>query len=222
MADPRAARAKGGCPGQSLHPVPFVAVSRGSLVGGRAGATPEWVVQDSNLRRHCHQIYSLAPLATWVTTRHRRRTLRARAGGESRTHNPRFTKPMLCRLSYASDRWAVKLPTLATPSRDCKDLCRPPPNSLPHHLPPPPANTTAPGTGSSVLGRSGAVIHATRGRRDLSVEGYPTGVASPRARAPPKNPPAHSRSTSPYRPARVRPPTRTQVASQTPCRAGPR
>ena len=27
---------------------------------------------------------------------------RGRAGGESRTHNPRFTKPMLCRLSYAS------------------------------------------------------------------------------------------------------------------------
>src|SRR4051794_19473255 len=27
---------------------------------------------------------------------------RGRAGGETRTHNPRFTKPMLCRLSYAS------------------------------------------------------------------------------------------------------------------------
>lgn len=27
-----------------------------------------------------------------------------RAGGESRTHNRRFTKPVLCRLSYASDR----------------------------------------------------------------------------------------------------------------------
>src|SRR5690349_12145145 len=26
----------------------------------------------------------------------------SRAGGETRTHNPRFTKPMLCRLSYAS------------------------------------------------------------------------------------------------------------------------
>src|SRR5205814_1851380 len=26
-----------------------------------------------------------------------------RAGGETRTHNPRFTKPMLCRLSYASN-----------------------------------------------------------------------------------------------------------------------
>ena len=28
-----------------------------------------WVEQDSNLRRHCHQIYSLAPLTTWVSTR---------------------------------------------------------------------------------------------------------------------------------------------------------
>ncbi len=26
----------------------------------------------------------------------------SRAGGETRTLNPRFTKPMLCRLSYAS------------------------------------------------------------------------------------------------------------------------
>jgi hypothetical protein len=30
-----------------------------------------WVEQDSNLRRQCHQIYSLAPLATWVSTRFR-------------------------------------------------------------------------------------------------------------------------------------------------------
>jgi hypothetical protein len=28
---------------------------------------------------------------------------KGRAGGETRTHNPRFTKPMLCRLSYASN-----------------------------------------------------------------------------------------------------------------------
>ena len=26
----------------------------------------KWGKQDSNLRRHCHQIYSLAPLAAWV------------------------------------------------------------------------------------------------------------------------------------------------------------
>src|SRR6202035_1857015 len=30
---------------------------------------PAWVEQDSNLRRQCHQIYSLAPLAAWVSTR---------------------------------------------------------------------------------------------------------------------------------------------------------
>ena len=35
-----------------------------------------------------------------------------RAGGESRTHNRRFTKPVLCRLSYASDLEAVKLPNI--------------------------------------------------------------------------------------------------------------
>ena len=92
-----------------------------------SGAT--WVEQDSNLRRHCHQIYSLAPLAAWVSTRisiasyrsrcqlhcglqsverirpipRRDGLRRGRAGGETRTHNPRFTKPMLCRLSYASN-----------------------------------------------------------------------------------------------------------------------
>ena len=31
-----------------------------------------------------------------------------RAGGESRTHNRRFTKPVLCQLSYASDHRAMK------------------------------------------------------------------------------------------------------------------
>src|SRR5262249_48961848 len=39
-------------------------------------------------------------------------TLQSRAGGESRTHNRRFTKPVLCRLSYASDHEAVKLPSI--------------------------------------------------------------------------------------------------------------
>jgi hypothetical protein len=87
-----------------------------------------WVEQDSNLRRQCHQIYSLAPLAAWVSTRVFDDVLLlsvsprvgwsagcsgpsrltpccsrgGRAGGETRTHNPRFTKPKLCRLSYAS------------------------------------------------------------------------------------------------------------------------
>jgi hypothetical protein len=42
-----------------------------------------------------------------------------RAGGESRTHNRRFTKPVLCRLSYASVHEAVKFPkyTVAHVSR---------------------------------------------------------------------------------------------------------
>src|SRR5436305_14429777 len=39
-------------------------------------------------------------------------TRQIRAGGESRTHNRRFTKPVLCRLSYASHHEAVKLPNI--------------------------------------------------------------------------------------------------------------
>jgi hypothetical protein len=101
----------------------------------------DWVEQDSNLRRQCHQIYSLAPLAAWVSTRigskpvprlrrggfvalspGSRRPFRlvrevvlarhGRAGGESLTHNRRFTKPVLCRLSYASVHEAVKFPNI--------------------------------------------------------------------------------------------------------------
>jgi hypothetical protein len=30
-------------------------------------------------------------------------SLSSRAGGETRTHNPRFTKPKLCQLSYTSN-----------------------------------------------------------------------------------------------------------------------
>src|SRR6201999_2226861 len=95
----------------------------------------EWVEQDSNLRRLSHQIYSLAPLAAWVSTRirstHRRAPARLRpkprlnrkpnrAGGESRTHNRRFTKPVLCRLSYASVRKAVKFLTITPRSPDAR------------------------------------------------------------------------------------------------------
>jgi hypothetical protein len=39
-----------------------------------------------------------------------------RAGGESRTHNRRFTKPVLCQLSYASNQEAVKFPTITSPT----------------------------------------------------------------------------------------------------------
>ena len=109
---------------------------RGSVRVGR-----RWVVQDSNLRRLSRQIYSLVPLTTWVTTRveprqpgrfdsgpssgepqSRSPRSRGRAGGESRTHNRRFTKPKLCQLSYASDRQAVKLLTIQTPKRRRKTI----------------------------------------------------------------------------------------------------
>ncbi len=89
-----------------------------------------WVEQDSNLRRHSHQIYSLAPLTTWVSTRvesSRVGFLDAphRAGGESRTHNRRFTKPVLCRLSYASDQQAVKFLDYIAAAPRCKSAPRP-------------------------------------------------------------------------------------------------
>ena len=110
----------------------------------------QWVEQDSNLRRQCHQIYSLAPLATWVSTRvvsPRSRSApegpprptglgtrspgRLRAGGESRTHNRRFTKPVLCQLSYASVRRsifarAVKFPNIPGTSQDASPFPHPP------------------------------------------------------------------------------------------------
>jgi hypothetical protein len=43
-----------------------------------------------------------------------------RAGGESRTHNRRFTKPVLCRLSYASVREAVEFLTIPPRSSDAR------------------------------------------------------------------------------------------------------
>jgi hypothetical protein len=51
----------------------------------------------------------------------------SRAGGESRTHNRRFTKPVLCRLSYASDRAhrAVKLPTIPSRSGHARAISHP-------------------------------------------------------------------------------------------------
>ena len=119
----------------------------------RVGAG-EWVEQDSNLRRHSHQIYSLAPLATWVSTRFRARfgvglgpsrrhhvppggppdaRRSGRAGGESRTHNRRFTKPVLCRLSYASGPIAVENPKYTLPRVRCKGSF-----PRPVEFPPPP------------------------------------------------------------------------------------
>src|SRR4051812_28687579 len=48
-----------------------------------------------------------------------------RAGGESRTHNRRFTKPVLCQLSYASDREAVKIPNIPSPASHARGLSAP-------------------------------------------------------------------------------------------------
>ena len=76
-----------------------------------------WEWQDSNLRRRSHQIYSLAPLTARV---HSPLSVASRdappdgdgeprafpaggtARGGTRTRNLRFTKPMLCQLSYTS------------------------------------------------------------------------------------------------------------------------
>ena len=102
-------------------------------------------MQDSNLRRLSHQIYSLAPLTAWVTTRRHairrvasRRprvppvaaTRPGRAGGESRTHNLRFTRPLLCQLSYASDLVRVrrKNQNLPRSDADCKPFSDPMPD----------------------------------------------------------------------------------------------
>jgi hypothetical protein len=47
-----------------------------------------------------------------------------RAGGESRTHNRRFTKPVLCRLSYASRHEAVKTPTISPALSNARPFSR--------------------------------------------------------------------------------------------------
>jgi len=52
----------------------------------------------------------------------------ARAGGESRTHNRRFTKPVLCRLSYASGRRVVKFLSISPRGRDARIFPRSPPD----------------------------------------------------------------------------------------------
>ena len=79
-------------------------------------AFAKWGVQDSNLRRLSQQIYSLSRLTASVTPLiaffnllplytplhcgfWRRK--RQKASGGVRTHDLRFTKPLLCQLSYA-------------------------------------------------------------------------------------------------------------------------
>src|SRR5208283_2110637 len=121
-----------------------------------------WVEQDSNLRRQCHQIYSLAPLAAWVSTRlgfsrrlartsfsHDRATRRStpvlldRAGGETRTHNLRFTKPLLYRLSYASNQ-DREIPNHIVCKSDCKRIPRPTRRTPIGAIIPSPENSRAP------------------------------------------------------------------------------
>ncbi len=50
--------------------------------------------------------------------------IRLKAGGESRTHNRRFTKPVLCRLSYASRHEAVKAPFIPSGSPNARAFQR--------------------------------------------------------------------------------------------------
>ncbi len=69
---------------------------------------------------------------------------RGRAGGESRTHNLRFTKPVLCRLSYASDPQAVKFPTITSPGRAARGFSAGVPRFSRPRAARPPAHTTAP------------------------------------------------------------------------------
>ena len=75
----------------------------------------KWGVQDSNLRRLSQQIYSLSRLTASVTPRtlelqlftetcnlkNRHAKYEKKASGGVRTHDLRFTKPLLCQLSYA-------------------------------------------------------------------------------------------------------------------------
>ena len=82
----------------------------------------QWGVQDSNLRRHCHQIYSLTPLTARETppAKSMQSSIQTgqgsprggekggailttqRASGGTRTHNLLITNQLLCQLSYAS------------------------------------------------------------------------------------------------------------------------
>ena len=67
----RSARRLASDPGRFSRPVSRPSCVPRSRLRPDTDPRPDrtWVEQDSNLRRHCHQIYSLAPLATWVSTR---------------------------------------------------------------------------------------------------------------------------------------------------------
>ena len=94
-----------------------------------------------------------------------------KAGGESRTHNRRFTKPVLCRLSYASDHEAVKFPTIpsspfhargfSSREKNFSPVGRAASGRMPGRRRRPPANATASNRRGLVEGRG-----VKRGRGD--------------------------------------------------------
>ena len=62
----------------------------------------QWAEKDSNLRRHCQQIYSLSPLATRESTHMKNMTSQAfhKADDRTRTDNLLITNQLLCQLSH--------------------------------------------------------------------------------------------------------------------------
>ena len=76
----------------------------------------EWEEQDSNLRRHSQQIYSLSRLTASVPSRifisivlwSYSWSAKTRASGGARTHDLRFTKPLLSQLSYAGQLFKAR------------------------------------------------------------------------------------------------------------------
>ena len=58
----------------------------------------KWMGKDSNLRRHCQQIYSLSPLATRESTHIKYKIWKA--DDRTRTDNLLITNQLLCQLSH--------------------------------------------------------------------------------------------------------------------------
>src|SRR4051812_8582298 len=79
---------------------------------GRLGIHPGKCDVTAAVRIESATIGFLSPSVVRLLRRNRESSSPGRAGGESRTHNRRFTKPELCRLSYASNQEAVKFPTI--------------------------------------------------------------------------------------------------------------
>src|SRR3954454_8916227 len=79
---------------------------------GRLGIHPGKCDVTAAVRIESATIGFLSPSVVRLLRRNRESSSPGRAGGESRTHNRRFTKPELCRLSYASNQGTVKFPTI--------------------------------------------------------------------------------------------------------------